>query len=47
MTSDALDMENPASSTWTKVNATMGYMFHQGERLNRQVSAMATFDLEG
>ena len=46
MTSDALDMENPASSTWTKVNATMGYMFHQGERLNRQVSAMATFDLE-
>ena len=46
MTSDALDMENPASSTWTKINATMGYMFHQGERLNRQVSAMATFDLE-
>ena len=46
MTSDALDMENPASSVWTKVNATMGYMFHQGERLNRQVSAMATFDLE-
>lgn len=46
MTSDALDMENPASSLWTKVNATMGYMFHQGERLNRQVSAMATFDLE-
>jgi len=46
MTSDALDMENPASTVWTKVNATMGYMFHQGERLNRQVSAMATFDLE-
>jgi hypothetical protein len=46
MTSDALDMENPANSVWTKVNAMMGYMFHQGERLNRQVSAMATFDLE-
>ena len=42
---DALDYDNPSNSLWTKINAVSGYMFHQGERFNRQVTAMAAYDL--
>ena len=45
-TSENLDMENPANTAWTTTNAYMGWMFHQGERFNRQVTAMASYDLE-
>ena len=43
---DILDMEDPSNTLWTKTNAVMGYMFHQGERFNRQVTAIAAYDLE-
>ena len=45
-TSENLDMENPANTAWTATNAYMGWMFHQGERFNRQVTAMTSYDLE-
>lgn len=30
----------------TKVNAVSGFLFHYGERMNRQISLMAAYDLE-
>jgi hypothetical protein len=45
-TSENLDMENPANTAWTATNAYMGWMFHQGERFNRQVTAMTSYELE-
>ena len=45
MVGDQLDLDNPANTWWTKTNSIMGLMFHQGERLNRQVTAMASSDL--
>jgi hypothetical protein len=42
---DMLDMSDPSSDVMTKVNTVMGFMFHQGERLNRQVTLKATYDL--
>ena len=42
---DALDFDDPSNSTWSKVNALQGALFHQGERLNRQITAMASYDL--
>jgi hypothetical protein len=44
-TADILEL-NAENTLWTKVNSVMGYMFHQGERLNRQVTAIASYDLE-
>ena len=46
MMSEALETRDPVGGAWNQINATMGYIFHQGERLNRQVTSMATFDLE-
>lgn len=46
-TAEILDMDNPDSApvrTW--VNHAMGFMFHHGERANRQISAMAAYKLE-
>ena len=43
--SDALDFDNASNTTWDKVNALMGGLFHQAERLNRHVTAMAAYDL--
>jgi len=43
---DALDYDNPSNGWWTKTNAIMGYMFHQGERANRQITAIASYKLE-
>jgi len=45
-TSENLDMENPANTAWTATNAYMGWMFHQGERFNRQVTAITSYKLE-
>jgi len=45
-TAENLEMENPANTAWSTANAYMGWMFHQGERFNRQVTAMASYDLE-
>ena len=47
---DMLDTDNPTGGAFdrnlTRVNAISGFLFHQGERLNRQVTAMAGYDLE-
>jgi len=45
-TSENLDMENPANTAWTAANAYMGWMFHQGERANRQITAITSYKLE-
>ena len=45
-TAENLDMENPANTAWSKFNAYMGWMFHQGERANRQITAIAAYKLE-
>ena len=45
-TSENLDMENPTNSAWTWANNAMGWMFHQGERGNRQISAITSYKLE-
>ena len=45
-TAENLDMENPANSAWTYANNTMGWMFHQGERANRQITAITSYKLE-
>ena len=46
LTQDILDIEDGSSSIRSKVNKYMGYFMHHGERLNRQVTLAAAFDLE-
>jgi hypothetical protein len=46
LVADALDMEDVGSSMWTKFNAIQGFMFHHGERANRQITALASYKLE-
>ena len=47
---DMLDIDNPSGNRFerglTLFNGVSGFMFHQGERFNRQVTAMAAYDLE-
>lgn len=45
MTSDMLDM-NERSSPLDRINAYSGFIFHHGERMNRQVSLIASYNLE-
>ncbi len=45
MAADALDFDDKSSSILTKVNSLMGFMFHHGERMNRQVTAIAAYKL--
>ena len=46
---DMLDLENPTGTDFeraqSRVNAISGFLFHQGERFNRQVTAMAAYEL--
>ena len=42
---DLLELNTATSSTTDKVNSVMGYAFHQGERLTRQITMKATYDL--
>ena len=46
---DMLDVDNPTGGKFerilTAVNGISGFMFHQGERFNRQVTAMAAYKL--
>jgi hypothetical protein len=46
---DMLDIDNPTGGkfdrTITAVNGISGFMFHQGERFNRQITAMAAYKL--
>ena len=43
---DNIDMDNPSNNAWTAANNVSGFMFHQGERFNRQITAIAAYDLE-
>ena len=45
MTNDILDMDNK-STPLDRVNAWSGFIFHHGERMNRQVSLIAAYNLE-
>jgi hypothetical protein len=45
MTSDILDMDKK-STALDRVNAWSGFIFHHGERMNRQVSLIAAYNLE-
>lgn len=42
---DILDVDQ-TDNIMTKVNAASGFVFHHGERMNRQVSLIAAYDLE-
>jgi hypothetical protein len=42
---DMLDVSE-SDSVMSKVNAVTGFIFHHGERMNRQVSLIAAYDLE-
>ena len=46
---DMIDVDNPTGNKFdriqTTVNAVSGFMFHQGERFNRQVTAIAAYKL--
>ena len=43
---EMLDQEDPERSGYQLFNNTMGMFFHQGERLNRQVTSVAAYKLE-
>ena len=43
---DNIEMDNPSNNSWTLANNISGFMFHQGERFNRQITAIASYDLE-
>jgi hypothetical protein len=43
--SDVLEAEDSASPL-ARINAASGFFMHQGERMNREVSLMAAYDLE-
>jgi hypothetical protein len=45
MTSDMLDMNDKASPL-DRINAYSGFVFHHGERMNRQISLIASYELE-
>jgi hypothetical protein len=45
MTHDILDMDEK-STVLNRVNAWSGFIFHHGERMNRQVSLIAAYELE-
>lgn len=45
MTSDLLEM-NEKSSPLDRINAYSGLIFHHGERMNRQISLIASYNLE-
>jgi hypothetical protein len=46
---DMIDIDNPTGNKFdriqTTVNAVSGFLFHQGERFNRQVTAIAAYKL--
>ncbi len=45
MTHDILDMDEK-STALNRVNAWSGFIFHHGERMNRQISLIASYELE-
>jgi hypothetical protein len=45
MTHDILDMDDN-STPLNRVNAWSGFIFHHGERMNRQISLIASYELE-
>lgn len=43
---DILDVQEGDKNILTRINAASGAMFHHGERMNREISLMAAYDLE-
>jgi len=43
---DILDVQQGDKNILSQVNAASGAMFHHGERMNREISLMAAYDLE-
>jgi hypothetical protein len=43
---DTLDVTDPKGGILDRVNAAAGFAFHHGERMNRQVSMIAAYNLE-
>jgi hypothetical protein len=39
-------MESTDSGMWSKLNTMQGFVFHHGERANRQITAIASYKLE-
>lgn len=43
---DTLDVTDPKSNMLDRINAASGFVFHHGERMNRQVTMVAAYNLE-
>ena len=43
---DTLDVTDPKSNMLDRINAASGFIFHHGERMNRQVTMVAAYNLE-
>lgn len=43
---DTLDVTDPSSNMLDRINAASGFIFHHGERMNRQVTMVAAYNLE-
>lgn len=43
---DTIDVDNPTNKTMQWFHVVSGFLFAHGERFNRQITAMATYDLE-
>ena len=43
---DTLEVTDPKSNMLDRINAASGFVFHHGERMNRQVTMVAVYNLE-
>ena len=43
---DTLEVTDPKSNMLDRINAASGFVFHHGERMNRQVTMVAAYNLE-
>jgi len=43
---DVLDVSDPKNSVLDRINAASGFVFHHGERTNRQITMIAAYTLE-
>ena len=43
---DTLEVTDPKSNMLDRINAASGFIFHHGERMNRQVTMVAAYNLE-
>lgn len=43
---DTLEVTDPKGSVLDRINAASGFVFHHGERMNRQIAMIAAYELE-